>query len=102
MGIFVAHATHGDKDIGEIHANGNEARLSIHMYFTNIFIAMSCMGNKDYEVDVLHHVVENMDSDIRTEMESTYSAHLGIRARDPLTQTKAVQSLLVAATKAEK
>lgn len=83
-------------------ANGNEARLSIHMYFTNIFIAMSCMGNKDYEVDVLHHVVENMDSDIRTEMESTYSAHLGIRARDPLTQTKAVQSLLVAATKAEK
>ena len=66
-------------------ANGNDARLSIHMYFTNIFIPMNCMGNKDYEVYVVHHVVENMDSDIKTEMESTYSAHLLIRARNPLT-----------------
>jgi hypothetical protein len=63
---------------------------------------MNCMGNKDYEVDVVHHVVENMDPDVKTEMESNYTAHLSIRARDPLTQTKAVQNLLVAATKAEK
>ena len=48
------------------------------MYFTNIFIAMNCMGNKDYEVDVVHHVVENMDPDNKTEMESNYNAHLSV------------------------
>ena len=57
-------------------SNGNEACLSIHMYFTNMFIAMNCMGNKDYEVDVVHHTVENMDLDVITEMESNYTAHL--------------------------
>ena len=59
-------------------ANGNKARLSIHLYFTNIFIAMNCIGNTDYEVDVVHHVVENMDPDTKTEMESNYTAHLSI------------------------
>ena len=48
------------------------------MYFINISIAMSCMGNKDYKVGVVHHVVENMGPDIKTEMESNYNAHLTV------------------------
>ena len=48
------------------------------MYFTNIFIAMNCMGNKDCKVDVVHHVVENMDPDIKTKLKSNYNAHLTV------------------------
>ena len=48
------------------------------MYFTNIVIAMNCMGNKYYKVDVIYHVVENMDPDNKTEMESNYNAHLSV------------------------
>ena len=65
------------------------------MYFTNIFITLNCMGNKEYEVDVVHHVVENMDPDIKIQMESSYNAHVLVQAGDLLTQTKAVQVLLV-------
>ena len=72
------------------------------MYFTNIAIAMNCMGNTDYEVDMVHHTVENMDHGVKTETGSNYTAHLKPRARNPLTQIRAVQDLLVAATKAEK
>ena len=83
-------------------ANGNKTCVPIQLYMTNVLIAMNCMGRKDYEVDVVNYAVDNMDPDVKAEMESAYSAHLQPRARDPVTQTRAIQDLLVAASKAER
>ena len=50
-------------------------------------MACSCMGKADYEVDVVTHAIDNMDPDIRKELESNYEGHLANRARDWTTQT---------------
>jgi hypothetical protein len=83
-------------------ANGNTVIVPVHLYLTNVFLGMSCMGDKDYEMDVVRFAVDNMDVDIRNEMETVYTGHLQARTRDPLTQTRAIQELLVHATNAEK
>ena len=70
--------------------NGNLARLPIQLYFTNIMIAMNCMGKENYEIDVINYTVDSMDPDVKAEMESTYTGHLTARARDPITQTRAI------------
>ena len=63
---------------------------------------MGCMGQSEYEVDVVSYAVENMDPDIRAQMEVTDSGHLSAQKRDPLTQTRGLQELLFHATLAEK
>ena len=76
--------------------------LSIHNYFINIIIAMNCMGEKDHKLDVVRYTIENMDPEIVTEMESSYAVHLGQISCDPVTQTLAIQQLLIHATNDEK
>ena len=82
-------------------ANGNVARLPIQLYFTNIMIAMHSMGKENYKIDVVDYTVNNMDPDVKAEIESTYTGHLAVRARDPVTQTRALQALFVAASTTE-
>ena len=43
-----------------------------------------------------------MDPDVKAEMESTYTGHITTRARNPFTQTRVIQALLVAASAAER
>ena len=80
----------------------NVTCLSIHDYFINVIIAMNCMGENDYELDTVRYTVENMDTDIVAEIESSYAGHLGQRARDQVTQNLATQQFLIHATNAEK
>ena len=82
--------------------NGNVTRVPVHLSICNVLLGMSRMGNEDYEMDVVRFTVDNMDVDIRNEMETVYTGHLQARTRDPLTQTRAIQELLVHATNAEK
>ena len=82
--------------------NGNEARLNIHVYFMNLLIAVGCMGKEEFEIDVVRHAVDYVDPDIKSHLEANYDGHFDARKRDPLTQTKALQVLLIKATKAEK
>ena len=65
--------------------------LSIHNYFINIIMAMNCMGEKDYELDVVRYTVDNMDPNTVAEMESSDAGHLGHQAREPVTQTLTIQ-----------
>ena len=46
---------------------------------------MNCMGRMPYEIDVVNYTVNNMDPDVKAEMESTYTGHLSARMRDPIT-----------------
>ena len=85
-----------------VDANGNVARLPIQLYFTNIMIAMNCMGRMPYKINVVNYTVDNMDPDMKAKMESTYTGHLLARTRDPITQTCVIQTLLVAVSAAEK
>ena len=82
--------------------NGKVARLPIQIYFTNIMIAMNCMGRMPYKIDVVNYAVDNMDPDVKAEMELTYTGHLAARTRDPITQTRAIQAFLIAASAAER
>ena len=82
--------------------NGNVARLPIQLYFTNIMIAMNCMGRMPCEIDVVKYAVDNMDPDVKAEMESTYTGNLTARTRDPITKTCAIQDLLIATSAAER
>ena len=77
------------------------ALMSIYNHFINIIIAMNCMGEKDYNLDVVRYTVENMDPEIVAEMESSYVGHLGQREHDPVTQNLAIQQLLIHATNAK-
>ena len=54
-------------------------------------MAMNCMGEKDYELDVVRYTVDNMDPNTVAEMESSDAGHLGHQAREPVTQTLAIQ-----------
>ena len=80
----------------------NVNHLSIHNYFIKIIIVMNCMGEKNYELDVVRYTVENMDPNIVAEMESSYAGHLGQRDRDPVTKTLSIQQFLIHDTNAEK
>ena len=51
---------------------------------------------------MVRYKVDNMDPDIVTEMESSYVGHLGQQARDPVTQTLAIQQLSIHTTNNEK
>ena len=82
--------------------NGNTTHLSVHLYFANLQMAMGCMGKTDYEIDVVSYAVNNMDPDIRAQIEGTYAGHLSPHKRNPLTQTRGLQELLCHATTAEK
>ena len=68
----------------------------------NLLIDVGCVGRDNFEIDVVTHPVDNMDPDVKAHLEANYSSHLNARLRDPLTQTKALQLLLIEATKAEK
>lgn len=82
--------------------NGNEYRISMSLYFTNLGIACTCMGKDDYELDVVIYACDNMDPDVRRELESAHDGHLKARARDWVTQTRALNELLPVAAAAEK
>ena len=60
------------------------------MFFTNIFIAMNCIGKKEYDVNVVEYTVNSMDPDVNAEMEAAYSNHLKPRTCDPVVQTRVV------------
>ena len=83
-------------------ANGNPIRLTMHQYFTNAFTAITCMNRDVFEVDVVAHIIDHMDPQVRANLEASYTDHLKPRDRDWISQTTALQSLQAAAEAAEK
>ena len=59
---------------------------------------MKCTRKYNYKVNVINYTADNMDSDIKVEMESTHAGHLITRVRTHITQTCMIQELLVAAS----
>ena len=68
----------------------------------DLFQASGCMGTNNFETDIVRHAVDNLHPDINNHLEASYDGHLDEKSRDSLTQTKALQLLLIEATKAEK
>ena len=83
-------------------SNGNPFILPMTLYFTNLRVAMNCMGREEYETDVVRYAVDNMAPQIKDELESAYDKHREPRARDWMTQSDALDALLHEAIKAEK
>ena len=55
-------------------ALGNNTRLTIHAYYTNIFTALRCMTGQ-LDKDIYSYAVEHMCSDIKDHLELIYLAH---------------------------
>ena len=83
-------------------ANDNETCIPMQLYFTNIMIAMNCMGKGEYEVDAVTHTVNHMELAVKAEMESSYSDHTISCPCDAVTKIRAIQQSLIKATAAEK
>ena len=60
----------------------------MHLYITNIMVAMNCMGKDKYELDVVTYAVGNMDPEIRRELEASYTDHLQTRERGILSRRR--------------
>ena len=80
---------------------GNQTRLTIHTYFTNIFNALTCMpGHIDKYVCL--YAVQHLCNDVRNHLELTYRGHRQQRPRDKYTQMGALQVLKTQCTLSEK
>ena len=71
------------------------------MYFNNIFLQYHFLNASKYDINMIHHTVNHRDPDICTEVEANYSGHLNKGSWDALSQTHALQKLLVIARKSE-
>ena len=59
--------------------NSNQAQLPIQLHFTNVMIAMNCMGQSNHKINVVNSTMDNRDSDVKVGMESTYIGNLAAR-----------------------
>ena len=82
-------------------SNGNTTWLTIQMYLNNIFLQCRCINAFKYDIDVLHHAVTHLDPYILTEAKFNYSGHLNKIPWGNLSQTCALQKLLVVTRQAK-
>ena len=81
---------------------GNTATLSTQVYFANLIVGMVCMHRDVHKMDLVVYAVENIDPDIKTEMETSYRGLIDSCSCDVLTQLRGLQNLQIYETSAEK
>ena len=74
-------------------ANENKIRIPMNEIFIRMVNASVTVMHYNFEVDLVQHVMDNMDPEVKTHLEGTYTGHLGVRARDKITQICALQVL---------
>ena len=74
-------------------ANGNKIRILMNELFIQVINASITLTHDNFEVDLVQHVMDNMNPEAKTHLEGTYTGHLGVRARDEITQIGALQAL---------
>ena len=74
-------------------ANGNKVRIPMNEYFIQMINASVTLTHDNFEEDLVHHAMDNMDPEVKTHLEGAYRGHLGVRARDKITQIRALQAL---------
>ena len=62
-------------------------------FFIQMINASVTLTHGNFEVDLVQHAMDNMDPEVKNHVEGTYTGHLGVRARDKITQIRALQSL---------
>ena len=62
-------------------------------YFIQIINASVTLTHNNFEEDLVQHAMDNMDPEVKTHLEGAYRGHLGVRARDKITQIRAFKTL---------
>ena len=82
-------------------ANGNKVHIPMNEYFIKIINASATLTPGNFEVDLITHAMDNMDSDVKTHLEGHYTGHFGARKRDRVTLIRTLQALQASAEQSE-
>ena len=67
--------------------------MNQYIYILQMLQAASTMSKDKYEKDLVLYAMDSMDPEIKTHLEANHSDHLQSRARDYITQIRALQKL---------
>ena len=65
----------------------------MNISFIQMINSSVTLTHNNFEVDLVQRAMDNMDPEVKTHLERTYTGHLGGRARDRITQIRALQAL---------